>query len=99
VVLLPLDVLKIKMQTNPDAVRGRGFFRLITDEGVASLYRGWGWTMARNAPGSFAVRLCLRLNLVNGTSLISRIAIRRVRGGQGVPLPSVRLLHSHLGTK
>ena len=55
VVLLPLDVLKIKMQTNPDALRGRGFFKLITDEGIASLYRGWGWTMARNAPGSFAL--------------------------------------------
>ncbi|KAK1927870.1 mitochondrial carrier domain-containing protein [Papiliotrema laurentii] len=55
VVLLPLDVLKIKMQTNPDAVRGRGFFKLITEEGVGSLYRGWGWTMARNAPGSFAL--------------------------------------------
>jgi hypothetical protein len=49
-------VLKIKMQTNPDALRGRGFFKLVTDEGIASLYRGWGWTMARNAPGSFAVR-------------------------------------------
>ncbi|WVR05661.1 hypothetical protein IAU60_002683 [Kwoniella sp. DSM 27419] len=55
VVLLPLDVLKIKMQTNPDAIRGRGLLRLVTDEGVASLYRGWGWTMARNAPGSFAL--------------------------------------------
>jgi hypothetical protein len=54
-VLLPLDVLKIKMQTNPDALRGRGLFKLISEEGVASLYRGWGWTMARNAPGSFAV--------------------------------------------
>ena len=54
-VLLPLDVLKIKMQTNPDAVRGRSFFKLLSDEGLGSLYRGWGWTMARNAPGSFAV--------------------------------------------
>jgi Mitochondrial carrier protein len=26
------------------------------EEGT-TLYRGWGWTMARNAPGSFAVRL------------------------------------------
>ena len=43
------------MQTNPDALRGRGFFKLVTDEGIASLYRGWGWTMARNAPGSFAL--------------------------------------------
>ena len=25
------------------------------EEGT-TLYRGWGWTMARNAPGSFAVR-------------------------------------------
>ncbi|WVN85652.1 uncharacterized protein L203_100801 [Cryptococcus depauperatus CBS 7841] len=55
VVLLPLDVLKIKMQTNPDAIRGRGLAKLVTDEGIASLYRGWGWTMARNAPGSFAL--------------------------------------------
>lgn len=55
VVLLPLDVLKIKMQTNPDALKGRGIVKLLTEEGIAPLYRGWGWTMARNAPGSFAV--------------------------------------------
>jgi hypothetical protein len=30
--------------------------RIIGDEGFG-LYRGWGWTAARNAPGSFAVRL------------------------------------------
>jgi hypothetical protein len=56
IVLLPLDVLKIKRQTNPDAFRGRGLFRIIADEGFG-LYRGWGWTAARNAPGSFAVRI------------------------------------------
>ncbi|PHH66443.1 hypothetical protein CDD81_7498 [Ophiocordyceps australis] len=54
VILLPLDVLKIKRQTNPDAFRGRGIFKIITDEGLG-LYRGWGWTAARNAPGSFAL--------------------------------------------
>lgn len=54
IVLLPLDVLKIKRQTNPEAFRGRGVFRIVADEGFA-LYRGWGWTAARNAPGSFAV--------------------------------------------
>ncbi|KAI9774860.1 MAG: hypothetical protein M1840_000076 [Geoglossum simile] len=54
IVLLPLDVLKIKRQTNPDAFRGRGIFRIIKDEGFG-LYRGWGWTAARNAPGSFAL--------------------------------------------
>lgn len=54
VVLLPLDVLKIKRQTNPESFRGRGFLKIIQDEGLG-LYRGWGWTMARNAPGSFAL--------------------------------------------
>lgn len=52
--ILPLDVLKIKRQTNPEAFRGRGIIRIIKDEGFG-LYRGWGWTAARNAPGSFAV--------------------------------------------
>jgi hypothetical protein len=54
IVLLPLDVLKIKRQTNPEAFRGRGVVKIIADEGF-SLYRGWGWTAARNAPGSFAL--------------------------------------------
>ncbi|KAF9024220.1 mitochondrial carrier protein [Hymenopellis radicata] len=43
VVLLPLD-----------AFRGRGILRIVMDERGA-LYRGWGWTMARNAPGSFSL--------------------------------------------
>lgn len=55
IVLLPLDVLKIKRQTNPEAFRGRGVLKIVADEGFG-LYRGWGWTAARNAPGSFAVR-------------------------------------------
>jgi hypothetical protein len=54
IVLLPLDVLKIKRQTNPESFRSRGFLRIVADEGFA-LYRGWGWTAARNAPGSFAL--------------------------------------------
>jgi len=54
VVLLPLDALKIKRQVNPDAFRGRGFVRIFMEEGT-TLYRGWGWTVARNAPGSFAL--------------------------------------------
>ncbi|KAI1493033.1 putative YHM1 [Biscogniauxia mediterranea] len=54
IVLLPLDVLKIKRQTNPEAFRGRGVFKIVADEGFG-LYRGWGWTAARNAPGSFAL--------------------------------------------
>ncbi|KAB5585441.1 mitochondrial GTP GDP transporter [Coniochaeta sp. 2T2.1] len=54
IVLLPLDVLKIKRQTNPEAFRGRGVIKIVRDEGFG-LYRGWGWTAARNAPGSFAL--------------------------------------------
>lgn len=54
VALLPLDVLKIKAQTNPDTLKGRGIVDIFTKEGLG-LYRGWGWTMARNAPGSFAL--------------------------------------------
>ena len=54
IVLLPLDVLKIKRQTNPEAFRGRGVFKIVADEGFG-LYRGAGWTAARNAPGSFAL--------------------------------------------
>jgi len=54
VVLLPLDALKIKRQVNPEAFRGRGVLRIFLEEGT-TLYRGWGWTVARNAPGSFAL--------------------------------------------
>ncbi|THH13828.1 hypothetical protein EW146_g6431 [Bondarzewia mesenterica] len=54
VILLPLDALKIKRQVNPEAFRGRGFIKIFLEEGT-TLYRGWGWTMARNAPGSFAL--------------------------------------------
>lgn len=55
VALLPLDVLKIKSQTNPDALRGRGLLSILREERLSGLYRGAGWTAARNAPGSFAL--------------------------------------------
>jgi len=54
VVLLPLDVLKIKAQTNPEALKGRGLVDIIIKENV-KLYRGILWTAGRNAPGSFAL--------------------------------------------
>lgn len=54
VVLLPLDVLKIKAQTAPEQLQGRGVVEIFTKEGWG-LYRGAGWTVARNAPGSFAL--------------------------------------------
>lgn len=54
IVLLPLDVLKIKKQTNPEALKNRSFVSLLSEEGMG-LYRGATWTAARNAPGSFAL--------------------------------------------
>jgi hypothetical protein len=54
VVLLPLDVLKIKAQTNPEVLSGRGVVDIFMKEG-RSLYKGTLWTMARNAPGSFSL--------------------------------------------
>eukprot|EP00483_Globobulimina_turgida_P004918 UN04927 len=54
VFLLPLDVLKIKSQTNPEVLKGRGLVDLFVNENF-KLYRGIGWTAARNCPGSFAL--------------------------------------------
>ncbi|ORY39977.1 mitochondrial carrier [Rhizoclosmatium globosum] len=54
IVLLPLDALKIKAQTNPEILKGKGLGQIITQEGWG-LYRGASWTAARNAPGSFAL--------------------------------------------
>jgi hypothetical protein len=54
VVLLPLDALKIKAQTAPEQLHGRGLMDIFVKD-FFSLYRGAGWTVARNAPGSFAL--------------------------------------------
>lgn len=81
VVLLPLDVLKIKRQVNPEAFKGRGVLKIFMEEGT-TLYRGWGWTMARNAPGSFAVRDSLFSTLV--FDIKSPLAIRRFRVYEGL---------------
>lgn len=57
VLLLPLDVLKIKAQTNPAAfgeLKGFGMAKMLWTEG-RGLYAGAGATMMRNAPGSFAL--------------------------------------------
>ena len=72
-VLLPLDALKIKRQVNPEAFRGRGVVRIFMEEG-STLYRGWGWTVARNAPGSFAVRL-LALSLASPSHHLPSLAV------------------------
>ncbi|TDH71843.1 hypothetical protein CCR75_005245 [Bremia lactucae] len=54
IALLPLDVLKIRAQTNPAAIASKGVVHIIQTEKFA-LYRGASWTAARNAPGSFAL--------------------------------------------
>lgn len=54
VALLPFDVLKIRAQTNPESLSGRSVLQLFRTEG-RGLYRGAGWTVARNVPGSFAL--------------------------------------------
>lgn len=54
VFLLPLDALKVKAQTAPEQLKGRGVFEIFAKEGFG-LYRGASWTVARNAPGSFAL--------------------------------------------
>jgi Mitochondrial carrier protein len=54
IALLPLDALKIKLQTNTAAYEGKSIMQIIRSEGWG-LYRGASWTAARNAPGSFAL--------------------------------------------
>jgi hypothetical protein len=55
VALLPLDILKIKKQTAPETLEGRGSILKIIWDQKLGLYRGGLWTAARNAPGSFAL--------------------------------------------
>lgn len=62
IALLPLDVLKIRAQANPQAIAGRGVVDIFKQEGFA-LYRGAAWTAARNAPGSFALFGCNALTM------------------------------------
>lgn len=54
VALLPLDALKVKAQTAPEQLQGRGVLNIFMTEGF-TLYRGAGLTAMRNAPGSFAL--------------------------------------------
>eukprot|EP00930_Biecheleria_cincta_P092920 TRINITY_DN8300_c0_g1_i2.p1 TRINITY_DN8300_c0_g1~~TRINITY_DN8300_c0_g1_i2.p1 ORF type:complete len:194 (-),score=23.60 TRINITY_DN8300_c0_g1_i2:128-709(-) len=54
VVLLPLNALKTKAQTNASH-RSQDGLRMIRERGIMKLYAGWQWTIARNVPGSFAL--------------------------------------------
>ena len=52
VFLLPLDILKIKMQTNPNLLKDQSVFDIVKKERM-NLYKGTGMTIMRNVPGSF----------------------------------------------
>lgn len=54
VMLLPLDILKIKAQTNPLALKGRTGLQILMQERMG-MYKGASWTLARNIPGSIAL--------------------------------------------
>ena len=54
IALLPLDILKIKSQVNPEALSNKGIVDLVKKERF-NLYAGWRWTALRNAPGSFTL--------------------------------------------
>lgn len=58
VAFLPLDVLKIKMQTNRAAVGNRGVLAVLRGERLADLYKGWGWTMVCFLAGHVRVVNC-----------------------------------------
>jgi len=54
IMLLPIDVLKIKAQTNPAVLANRSVFEIIAHE-RCRLFAGASWTVARNVPGSLAL--------------------------------------------
>jgi len=49
IVLLPLDILKIKAQVNPQY----SILENVKGVTVGDMYAGWRWTALRNLPGSF----------------------------------------------
>lgn len=54
IILLPFDIFKIRMQTNPSLMKEKNVLDLFKQEGL-KLYRGSGITVLRNVPGSFAL--------------------------------------------
>ncbi|KAJ3342423.1 hypothetical protein HDU83_006096, partial [Entophlyctis luteolus] len=55
VLLLPLDALKVKGQTGVKLLQGTRSTALRNPQVLLSLYRGAGWTVARNSVGCFAL--------------------------------------------
>ena len=54
IILLPFDIFKIRMQTNPKIMKNKTVLSMLREEGL-KLYRGSGITILRNVPGSFAL--------------------------------------------
>tara|TARA_Y100000591_G_C21845835_1_gene708677 strand:- start:1556 stop:2362 length:807 start_codon:yes stop_codon:yes gene_type:complete len=54
IMLLPFDIFKIRMQTNPEIMKNKTVISLLKEEGL-QLYRGSSITLLRNIPGSFAL--------------------------------------------
>jgi len=51
IALVPLDILKIKVQVNP----GYHIRENLKGVGLREMYAGWNWTAFRNMPGSFVL--------------------------------------------
>jgi len=49
--ILPLDVWKVKKQTNPGTFKGLSFKTVVKKYGWRRLYQGAPWTVARNSLG------------------------------------------------
>lgn len=50
--LLPLDILKIKKQTNLDAFHGRGVFRIVSDKEMAYTGKSYSFFTISSSPAT-----------------------------------------------
>lgn len=55
IAFLIFDRMKVLNQTNAAALKGRGFFSIVQQEGLRTMYAGSMTTLARNIPGSFSL--------------------------------------------
>lgn len=92
IVLLPLDVLKIKRQTNPEAFRGRGVLRIVRDEASDCTEAGVGLPPETRPVLSL---YSVAPHLLKATCLASQ-TITRPLGPRTLLLPSLVLPHLSL---
>lgn len=94
VMLIPLDVLKIKSQTNPGALAGRSLWDILAKERLGSLYAGTSWTIARNVPGSALLFGCSALvrhrTARHRTAPLSAALLRSLANGKEGIAPTPR---------